>query len=285
MPTDARLLALGDFRFSVATAAYDELSRTAEYRWRRQDRIGRVPARQWLGPGDDTIELRGTILTAYRGGLGQVEAMKAEAVRGEPLRLVGGTGTVFGLWVVLRIRETGSVFLAGGAPRKVDFELSLAYYGEDGDSGAVFLAGDTATGSVASVSAIPQALPVELVLELPDELAGSLPVELPVELAGALPPDLPEGLTDGRGGAFGSVLNSLAGGRTPLPSEANRLRGQVRQLAGRLDLERQSKTWLEGLPGGADRAAGLALADSRIAALEGVLKPPRAVADYVGGGL
>ena len=283
MPTDTQLMALGDFRFSIATAAYDELSRTAEYRWRRQDRIGRVPARQWLGPGDETIDLRGTILTTYSGGTGQVEAMRAEAVRGEPLRLVGGTGTVFGLWVVQRIRETGSVFLAGGAPRKIEFEISLAYYGRDGDSGSVFLAGDTATGAVATVQTIPQALPEELALELPDELAESLPVELSDELVESLPPDLPEGLADGRGGAFGAVLNSLAGGGAPLPNEAARLRRQVREVAGRLDLERQARKWIDDLPAGAERALDLARADARIGGLEAVLKPPTAVSDYIDG--
>ena len=131
MPTDTHLMKLGNFTFAISTAAYGELARTAEYRWARQDRIGRAPARQFIGPGDDTIELRGTIYTTYRGGLGQVDAMRAEAGRGEPLRLVGGTGTVFGLWVILRIRETGKTFLPGGAPRQIDFELSLAYYGED----------------------------------------------------------------------------------------------------------------------------------------------------------
>ena len=131
MPTE--LMTLGDYRFSIDTAAYDELVRTTEYRWARQDRLGRPPARQYLGPGDDTIDLRGTVLTAHRGGTGQVDAMRAEAGRGEPLRLVSGTGAVFGLWVILRIRETGRVFLEGGVPRRIDFELGLGYYGEDAD--------------------------------------------------------------------------------------------------------------------------------------------------------
>ena len=131
MPSE--LMALGDFRFSVDTAAYDELTRTTEYRWERQDRLGRHPARQYLGPGDDTIDLRGTILSTYRGGTGQLDAMRAEAGRGEPLRMVGGTGVVFGLWAIQRIVETGSVFLEGGVARQVEFELQLGYYGEDAD--------------------------------------------------------------------------------------------------------------------------------------------------------
>ena len=131
MPSE--LISLGQFRFSIDTAAYDELSRTTEYRWARQDRLGRNPARQYVGPGDDTISLRGTVLTTYRGGTGQVEAMRAEGSKGEPLRLVSGTGTVFGLWAILRVTETGRAFLEGGLARQVEFEIELGYYGEDGD--------------------------------------------------------------------------------------------------------------------------------------------------------
>ena len=131
MPTDTQLMRLGEFRFAISTAAYDEITRTAEYRWPRQDRVGRTPSRQFTGPGDDTIELRGTIYPYYRGGLGQVDAMRAEAARGEPLRLVAGTGAVLGLWSILRIRDTGRTFLEGGVPRRIDFDLSLAFYGED----------------------------------------------------------------------------------------------------------------------------------------------------------
>lgn len=283
MPTDTPLMTLGRYRFSVAAAAYEQLSRTVGYRWRWQDRIGRVPARQYLGPGDDTIELRGTVYPGYRGGLGQVDAMRAEAGGGEPLRLVGGTGTVFGLWCITRVRETGRAFLEGGAPRRIDFELSLAYYGRDGDSETVLLGGDTAVGELAAVAPVPQALPAELQLELPSELAGSLPSELPSELAGSLPADLPEGPADGRGGSLGSVYSTLAGGRSPLPSEAGRLRGEVRQLEGRIDLERQARDWLGSLPESAGRAADVARADARIGALEHVLGPPRAAANYVRG--
>ena len=37
------MLALGAYRFSVDTAAYQELRRTAEYRWRAQERLGKPP--------------------------------------------------------------------------------------------------------------------------------------------------------------------------------------------------------------------------------------------------
>lgn len=124
------MLALGDYRFSVDTAAYNSLQRTTTYRWARQDRIGTVPAAQWVGPGEDTISLRGVVYPHYSGGLAQISNMRAEAAQGRPLRLVDGRGTVHGFWTIDKVREDESVFLPGGIPRKIDFRMQLTYYGE-----------------------------------------------------------------------------------------------------------------------------------------------------------
>ena len=45
-----------------------------------QPTLGRHPARQYVGPGDDTIDVRGTVLPGHRGGTGQLYASAAEAV-------------------------------------------------------------------------------------------------------------------------------------------------------------------------------------------------------------
>ena len=130
------LLALGDYRFSVDTAAYQELARVTEYRWPSQARLGRRPARQFLGVGEDTATLRGVVYPHHRGGLGQLDAMRGEAARGTPLRLVAGDGRVLDRWVITRVEETQSEHWSDGTPRRQDFVLELAVYGEDeGDAG------------------------------------------------------------------------------------------------------------------------------------------------------
>ena len=132
MPTE--LMTLGTYVFGVPAATYDELRRTAGYRWEAQDRLGRPPARQWLGPGRETIALRGTIHPVRRRAEEDLDALRELARSGEPQRLMLGTGEILGLWVIERISETGSLFHPGGVPRKVEFALELAYYGEDGES-------------------------------------------------------------------------------------------------------------------------------------------------------
>ena len=89
------MMALGDFRYALDTAAYDQLRRTDAYRWQGQDRLGRRPAQQFTGHGASTVELDGTIYPAFRGGLGQITAMREAADAGTPLEMVDGTGRVW----------------------------------------------------------------------------------------------------------------------------------------------------------------------------------------------
>ncbi len=126
------MLALGGYRFSIDTAAHETLRRTDAYRWIRQPRHGRAPAKQYLGPDAAEIELRGTIHPHYKGGLGQIDAMRAEAGKGEPLILVDGLGGVHGKWVIERIEEERSLPIDDGRPRKVTFTVRISQYGEDG---------------------------------------------------------------------------------------------------------------------------------------------------------
>lgn len=125
------MMALGSYRFSMDTAAYQDFRRQTSFRWTEQDRVGRAPALQFLGPGKETLELSGTIYPHYKGGLGQLDAMRAEAGKGEPLILVDGQGRVWGKWVIEEVAETQDAFLPGGVPRKQTFHLKLGSYGED----------------------------------------------------------------------------------------------------------------------------------------------------------
>ena len=125
------MLALGPYRFSLNTGAYQTLKRSSEYRWPSLERIGQEPLLQAIGPGCDRIDLDGVIYPHFRGGLGQINAMRDSASRQEPLMLINGLGEVLGRFVITQIEETQNTFLADGVPRKIEFRLSLERYGED----------------------------------------------------------------------------------------------------------------------------------------------------------
>lgn len=169
------MMALGSYRFSLSTAAYERLSRQASWRWPAQDRIGAHPVRQYVGPGEQTIRVDGTIYPHYKGLLGlpnlllrvptlsgglgtvasansaltrvgvsalgersgswQLESMRQDADAGQPLSLVDGRGRNWGYWVITDLEETEGRHLADGSALSVAFSATLAYYGETATAG------------------------------------------------------------------------------------------------------------------------------------------------------
>ncbi len=133
------MMALGAFRFGVNRASYQTFTRRAAWRWEQVDRVGRAPALQYLGPDADEITLEGVIYPHFKGGLRQIELMRAIAGLGQPMILVDGLGWVWQRWSIVSIEETKSVFLADGAPRKIEFTVTLKAYGSDsGAFGGLF---------------------------------------------------------------------------------------------------------------------------------------------------
>ena len=124
------MLALGAFRFSISTAAYQQLERQSSYKWEEVERFGQAPLMQYCGYDSETISLQGTILPEYKGGLGQMSQMRVQASLGIALPLVTGTGNYYGLWVVESITEAQEVFWSNVQPRKIDFQINLKKYAE-----------------------------------------------------------------------------------------------------------------------------------------------------------
>lgn len=125
------MMALGSYRFSIDSAAYQELKHSQAYRWQAQERLQRRPAMQFLGAGEESIELSGVIYPHFKGGLEQLDTMRAEANKGQPLLLVDGLGFVWGQWVITQIDEGQSFIQGNGQPLKQSFQLKLVNYGAD----------------------------------------------------------------------------------------------------------------------------------------------------------
>ncbi|PPT94917.1 oxidoreductase [Xanthomonas arboricola pv. arracaciae] len=119
------MMSYGTFVFALASAAYLQLQRQMSWRHSTSERVGARAASQFLGPGDETIELSGLIAPDLTGTRGSLTTLRRLAADGEPLPLVDGTGWVYGPYVLLAVNETASLFFPDGTPRRVEFQLSL----------------------------------------------------------------------------------------------------------------------------------------------------------------
>lgn len=115
----------GSYAFGVNNAAYQQLQRQKAWRWPSQDRFGTSPKPQFTGEDDDTITLPGVIYPEWRGGIGQIDAMRALADTAEPQTLIDGRGNILGLFAATIISETQSEIGGFGIPRKQEFSISL----------------------------------------------------------------------------------------------------------------------------------------------------------------
>jgi len=119
------------YYFNLDTAAFDELSRSTEFRWASQERLSRRPAQQAVGLGEEKLTLKGTIYPGFKGGLKQLDTLRTIGGRLQPLTLTTGYGEVIGTWCLKTINEEQGALLHGGIPRKQGFTLEFARYGDD----------------------------------------------------------------------------------------------------------------------------------------------------------
>ncbi|UCZ87167.1 phage tail protein [Pseudomonas sp. L5B5] len=119
------------YYFNLETAAFDELRRQTGFRWAGQERLGRSPAQQAMGLGDERITLKGAVFPGFKGGLGQLQALRSIGRQLRPLSLTTGYGEVLGTWCLTSLEEDQGHLLAGGIPRKQAFSLEFVSYGDD----------------------------------------------------------------------------------------------------------------------------------------------------------
>ncbi|MGU3447581.1 phage tail protein [Enterobacteriaceae bacterium C34A] len=119
------MLALGMFVFMRQTLPYQNMQRSADYRWPSNSRVGKRDAFQFLGPGDDKITLSGDLFPELTGGQFSLLALYTMAEEGRAWPLIKGNGTICGMFVITNVTDTGTFFFDDGTPRKISFTLSL----------------------------------------------------------------------------------------------------------------------------------------------------------------
>jgi uncharacterized protein len=130
------LYQLGDFQFNLAEGSPNTVERELAWRWPQQDRIGRKPAVQFVGPDAERITLDGVLYPGQFGKQRTIDDLKAIADKGKPLPFTDGLGRVYPRMVILSIRESREVLMDNGAARRIAFTIALTEYGEDAAPGA-----------------------------------------------------------------------------------------------------------------------------------------------------
>jgi phage protein U len=128
------LMSLGLFAFSLQTAPFETLKRETAWRWAAKDRVGRAPAYQSLGPGEDSLTIDGTLIPTVTGGTANLDKLREMMSSGKAWILTAGTGQVMGKWFIEKVSETRSHMVINGAPRKIEFSLTLKAYPDDDDA-------------------------------------------------------------------------------------------------------------------------------------------------------
>ncbi|GAA5102144.1 phage tail protein [Bartonella acomydis] len=124
------MLALGNFIFSIETAAYQALDMTYNIPWVEQGRLRHKAALQLPAVANAEFSLTGVIYPDFKGGYRQLEYLRQMAHDG-PHILVTGQGKILGKFVILSVKEKQSFFHQNGAPKKQEFTINLREYGEE----------------------------------------------------------------------------------------------------------------------------------------------------------
>ena len=119
------LMALGMFLFEIGTLPYDELQRKASWEHAKASRVGARDATQFVGPGDETITLSGSVYAEISDGRVSIDDLRTIADDGEAQPLVDGRGTVYGTYVITAIDERQAYLMSDGRPRRIDFGIDL----------------------------------------------------------------------------------------------------------------------------------------------------------------
>jgi len=119
------MMTLGMMVFMRQTLPYQGLQHNVDYRWPTNSRVGQRATVQFLGPGDEKITLSGVLLPEITGGKISLVTLKTLADLGRTWPLIGGDGTIYGMYVVTDFSENRSEFFSDGSARRIEFTLNL----------------------------------------------------------------------------------------------------------------------------------------------------------------
>jgi len=119
------MMIYGLLPFMRQTLPYTQLMHDSSWSWANNSRVGTRPAAQFTGKGNDKITLSGELRPELTGGPVKALAFQLLADEGRAWPLIGGDGTIYGMYVIESFKTTHSDFYADGSARVIAFTLSL----------------------------------------------------------------------------------------------------------------------------------------------------------------
>lgn len=119
---------LGGFAFEALGFGFDEMGRDVDTQWAEVKVAQGWDALQWMGPSKEEVEIRGVLFPEALGGLGSLDGIRQLASTGSPMPLVSLGGNIYGLFVVIGLKEDQATFNAQGLPRMDKYRLRLRRY-------------------------------------------------------------------------------------------------------------------------------------------------------------
>lgn len=130
------LMSLGSFVFELPKIAYDTLTQNLNWRFAKTEMFQSRQATQYLGIGEEAIELTGTAFAAAGNDYSAFDEISALAKAGDSYPLLDGTGKLWGQFFIEKLQKTNTYFLPDGTPQKIEFSLSITR-SDDGQPDAI----------------------------------------------------------------------------------------------------------------------------------------------------
>lgn len=125
------MMVYGLFVFALDTLPYQQLRQSRNWRYAKNERVGRSAKWQYVGSGENQITLTGTLYPEITGGNLSLGAVATMAYAGLPWPLIDGVGTIYGMYVLTGLEETRQELDRYGNAKKIEFSITLQRVDED----------------------------------------------------------------------------------------------------------------------------------------------------------
>lgn len=128
------LMMWGPLQFEIWPLNFHEVDHVTESDWARKEVLEASPQREFVGEGDETMDIRGRIFplanhAELRQGFNHLEAFERMRREAQAHQLIRGGiqgGRVLGWWVCERLTRNHTDVGPGGVGRVVNFEARFA---------------------------------------------------------------------------------------------------------------------------------------------------------------